>query len=90
MNSQGDILADKWNSEPLNRVVIKNLKIMNKNIQYTRMWDNNRDHVLQYLHDQKFSRVIDIGASKNSWAFQYMSHYFDINKMDDDSGKIGL
>jgi len=43
---------------------------------------SDRADCLQYLEDQQFKRVIDIGFYINSWSRKYTTHYVDINKSD--------
>ena len=63
---------------------------MNTYIAYTKMWNDNRSHILTHLKDKQYSRVIDIGASANSWAKDYMTHYFDINESTEQTKAIGF
>ena len=63
---------------------------MNVLVQYTQMWENNRTQVIDYLKEKQFSRVIDIGASADSWANEFMTHYMDIVKMNKAEGKTGF
>lgn len=63
---------------------------MNKWIKYTPIYTRNRDHILDYLKEKQYKRVIDVGASANSWAKEYMSHYFDIHITANSSNKKGF
>lgn len=40
---------------------------------------NDRQHSINYLQQQQFSRVIDVGASYNLWAGDAVTHVVDIN-----------
>lgn len=46
------------------------------NVSYGQI--NDRGEVLDYLKEQKFTTVIDIGAAKNPWAGTYITHTVDI------------
>lgn len=54
------------------------------------MWTDNRTHILEYLKSNNFNRVIDIGASANSWAKDYMTHFFDIVPSNTPTKAIGF
>jgi len=37
-----------------------------------------RERVLDYLADNKFDRVADVGGSLDPWAKEFVTHYFDL------------
>lgn len=45
--------------------------------------NSDKTHVLNYLKEKNFKRVIDIGASANGWSSEYLTHYVDINVWKD-------
>jgi hypothetical protein len=56
---------------------------MNTLIQYSKLLFGtnsvaDREQCLAHLHNKKYSRVIDVGGSANSWALEYCTHFFDI------------
>ena len=51
------------------------------NFKYSNSW--NREEVLNYLKENKFKRVIDIGATMSGWSNNYLTHYVDINVWKD-------
>lgn len=67
---------------------------MNTLIQYSSLTfstiEHNRDQCLEYLDSKKFDRVIDVGASANFWAAEYVTHCFDINRTPNAENKIGF
>lgn len=40
----------------------------------------NRPEVIEYLKQKKYSRVLDVGGSVNSWSSSYITHCTDIQK----------
>lgn len=50
---------------------------------------NSRGEVLDYLKENNFTRVIDVGATMNGWSKDFMTHYLDINKWENFS-QIGF
>jgi hypothetical protein len=61
---------------------------MNYNVKLTPL--HLRSEVLGFLDEKKFSRVIDVGASGNSWAKQHLSHWVDVNPGDEGGGVRGF
>lgn len=50
--------------------------------------NGDRQNVINYLKDNKKTRVLDIGYSANSWDTEYVTHYVDVIKSDET--KIGF
>jgi len=65
------------------------LSSMLTKIKYSSSLSHERQDCLNFLNEQKFKRVIDIGASANFWAADYVTHYFDIN-VSHVNNKIGF
>jgi hypothetical protein len=38
---------------------------------------SNRQNVLDYLKENKFKRVLDVGFSGGNWSSEYVTHYVD-------------
>jgi len=53
---------------------------MKNDFKYTS--NNNRSQVLEFLKENNFSRVLDVGYSANNWSSEYTTHYMDINESD--------
>lgn len=51
------------------------------NLEYGQI--NERHGILNFLKDNKFDSVLDVGASYNMWAGDYVTHTLDLNKTDD-------
>jgi hypothetical protein len=67
---------------------------MNTVLQYSSLTfsdnETNRNQCLDYLNSKNFSRVIDVGASANFWAPDYVTHCFDINESPATNQKISF
>ena len=49
---------------------------MNTYIDYTPLWSNNRDHILNHLKEKNYRRVIDVGPNLPS-VLSYYSNLID-------------
>ena len=44
--------------------------------------NQDRSEILQYLKENNFKRVLDVGATMSGWSSEFLSHYLDINEWD--------
>jgi len=51
-------------------------------IKYYAYSNQERDNILQFLKNQNYKRVLDIGYSANNWSAPVVTHYSDIIKID--------
>jgi hypothetical protein len=50
------------------------------NLEYGQI--NERHGALSFLEENKFSTVLDVGASYYNWASNYVTHTLDLNRMN--------
>lgn len=55
------------------------------NFKYSSL--DKREEVLTYLKENNFKRVIDVGATMNSWSSAFLTHYVDVNEWINSSCK---